>query len=99
MAGRQTESATVNTAQTLRCLNRLPPFNQTAVKILSLQFGANDSLTELEACFRLDPLLTSQLLVAANSAAFGLRSRISTIRHALTLLGLDRIRSLVATVA
>jgi HD-like signal output (HDOD) protein len=90
---------TVNTSQILNCLNRLPAFNETAVKLMALPFGEDDSIGGLEDSFSSDPGLASQLLVAANSAAFGFRSHISTIRHALGLLGMERIRSLVMTIA
>jgi HD-like signal output (HDOD) protein len=92
-------NVTLKTENILNCLNRLPPFNQTAVKLLGRPFGDEDSIGDLEDSFRSDPGLASQLLVAANSAAFGFRSQISTIRHALAVLGMDRIRSLVATIA
>jgi HD-like signal output (HDOD) protein len=85
--------------ETLKSLNRLPPFNETAVKLLARPLGADESLSRVEASFRSDPGLASQLLTAANSAAFGFRAQISTIRHALAVLGMDRIRSLVATIA
>jgi HD-like signal output (HDOD) protein len=49
--------------------------------------------------FRADPALTAELLITANSAAFGARARISTIIHALAILGLDRVRSLATTAA
>ena len=84
---------------TLSRLNRLPAFSQTAVKLLSRPFSENDSIGVIESCFRSDPSLASQLLAAANSAAMGLRSRVSTLRHALAVLGIDRIRSLVVTIA
>ena len=84
---------------TLNTLSRLPAFNETAVKLLSLPFGDEDSIGDLVASFRSDPGLASQLLVAANSVALGFRFRISTIRHALAVLGIDRIRSLIATIA
>jgi HD-like signal output (HDOD) protein len=87
------------TEQTLSCLNRLPPFNETAVKLLVRPFGDEDSIGDLEASFRSDPGLASQLLTAANSAAFGFRAQVSTIRHALAVLGMDRIRALVTTIA
>jgi HD-like signal output (HDOD) protein len=86
-------------AHTLNCLNRLPAFNETAVKLLARPFGVEDPLSVIEASFRSDPVLASQLLTAANSAAFGFRTRVSTIRHGLAVLGIDRIRALVATVA
>jgi HD-like signal output (HDOD) protein len=87
------------TEHILKGLNRLPPFNQTAVRLLARPFGDEDSIGDLEASFRGDPGLTSQLLTAANSVAFGFRSQISTIRHALAVLGRNRIRSLVVTLA
>ena len=87
------------TEHTLSRLNRLPPFNETAVKLLVRPFGDDDSLTIIEEAFRSDPGLASQLLTAANSAAMGLRARVGTLRHALAVLGIQRIRSLVVTIA
>jgi HD-like signal output (HDOD) protein len=84
---------------TLSSLNHVPPFNATAVKLLVRPFDDDDSIGDIEAAFRSDPGLASQLLAAANSAAMGLRSHVGTLRHALAVLGMNRIRSLVVTVA
>ena len=43
--------------------------------------------------------MAADLLLVANSMEFGSRSRIETIRHALSLLGLERVRSLASTIA
>jgi HD-like signal output (HDOD) protein len=94
-----TSPGTGRTEHTLNSLNRLPAFSETAVKLLTKPFGVEDSIGEIEASFRSDPVLASQLLTAANSAAFGFRARVGTIRHALAVLGVDRIRALVATIA
>jgi HD-like signal output (HDOD) protein len=99
MTTARVDGVTIKAEDTLNCLSRLPAFNETAVKLLGRPFGEEDSIGDLEASFRTDPGLASQLLVAANSAAFGFRSQISTIRHALAVLGLDRIRALVLTIA
>ena len=87
------------TEHTISRLNRLPAFNETAVRLLARPFGEEDSIAFIEESFRSDPGLAAQLLTAANSAAMGLRSHVGTLRHALAVLGLDRIRSLVVTVA
>ncbi|HUB80265.1 MAG TPA: HDOD domain-containing protein [Bryobacteraceae bacterium] len=87
------------TELTLSRLNRLPAFNQTAVRLLARPFSDEDSIVYIESSFRSDPGLASQLLVAANSAAMGLRARVATLRHALAVLGINRIRALVVTVA
>ncbi len=86
-------------ARTLNRLNRLPAFNETAIRLLARPFGESDSLSDIEASFRGDPGLAAQLLTAANSPMFGFRAQISTIRHALAVLGMERIRTLVATIA
>jgi HD-like signal output (HDOD) protein len=91
--------ASGRTEHTLRSLNRVPPFNQTAVKLLVRPFGDEDSIGDIEAAFRSDPGMASQLLTAANSAAMGLRAHVGTLRHALAVLGMQRIRSLVVTIA
>jgi HD-like signal output (HDOD) protein len=84
---------------TLSRLNRLPAFNDTAVKLLVRPFGDDESISVIETAFRSDPAMASQLLAAANSAAMGLRSHVGTLRHALAVLGINRIRSLVVTIA
>jgi HD-like signal output (HDOD) protein len=84
---------------TLSRLNRLPAFNDTAVKLLVRPFGDDESISVIETAFRSDPAMASQLLAAANSAAMGLRSHVGTLRHALAVLGINRIRALVVTIA
>jgi HD-like signal output (HDOD) protein len=91
--------AAARTELTLSRLNRLPAFNETAVRLLARPFGDEDSIAYIEDTFRSDPGLASQLLVAANSAAMGLRARVATLRHALAVLGINRIRALVVTIA
>lgn len=87
------------TQHTLSSLNRLPAFSETAVRLLVRPFGDEECIGNIEESFRSDPGLASQLLAAANSAAMGLRARVSTLRHALAVLGITRIRALVVTIA
>jgi HD-like signal output (HDOD) protein len=84
---------------TLSRLNRLPAFNDTAVKLLARPFGDEEPISVVEAAFRSDPAMASQLLVAANSAAMGLRTHVATLRHAVAVLGFNRVRSLVVMIA
>src|ERR1035437_3949120 len=46
-----------------------------------------------------DPALTAELLVLANSAAYGGRSRVQSISVAIRYLGPERVRSIAATSA
>jgi HD-like signal output (HDOD) protein len=80
-------------------LSKLPPFHSAALRLLNVSSESDSAVSEFEDAFSADPALTADLLLVANSAAFGLRSRVATIRHALAFLGLERVRSLASTIA
>src|ERR1700733_3443761 len=74
-------------------LSKLPAFHATALKLMNISVDTQSAMKDFENAFKADPALTADLLLVANSAAFGLRTRVETIRHALTYLGLERVRS------
>jgi HD-like signal output (HDOD) protein len=80
-------------------LSKLPPFHPTALRLMNLSVEGESAMADFEDAFKSDPALTADLLLVANSAEFGVRSRIETIRHALSFLGLERVRSLGCTIA
>jgi HD-like signal output (HDOD) protein len=80
-------------------LSKLPHFQTSALNLVTLSSESDTALPDIERLFLSDPALTADLLVVANSAEFGFRSRIETVRHALTLLGLERAYALAATIA
>ena len=80
-------------------LSRLPPFGPAVLKLLNISLDDESALTSFEEVFKSDPALTAELLVIANSAAFGGRSRVQTIGVAIRHLGLERVRSMAATSA
>ena len=86
-------------ADTVICLSKLPPFHPAALKLLNIASDSGTAMDDFEAIFRGDPALTADLLLVANSPLFGTRASIASIRHALTHLGLDRVRSLGTTIA
>ena len=51
-----------------------------------------DGVDELERAISLDPVLSIGLLRVVNSAAFSLRSRVRSVRHAIALLGPRAVR-------
>ncbi len=65
---------------------KLSPSHATLLRLLNLL--AEDAETEaVEAAFKLEPALTLNLLRLTNSVAIGARSRISSIRSAITIIG------------
>jgi HD-like signal output (HDOD) protein len=81
------------------CLSKLPPFHPAALKLLNLSAESSSAIQDFESVFKSDPALTADLLLVANSPLFGNRAQVATIRHALTHLGLERVRALATTIA
>jgi putative nucleotidyltransferase with HDIG domain len=91
--------ATEQQSKILRRLAHLPPFPPTALQLLTISAEEEVAVGDCERVFKSDPVLATDLLAIANSAAYGLRVRVGSIRHAIALLGLERVKSLAFTVA
>ncbi|MBV8659339.1 MAG: HDOD domain-containing protein [Burkholderiales bacterium] len=73
----------------------LPKFNSSlAGAIATLDWDGGD-IHELERLISSDPATIVCTLRAANSPFFGLSKRVDSIRHALTVLGLASVRSIL----
>jgi len=77
---------------------KLPPFAPAALPLLSISTDSVSAVEDFESAFGLDPALAANLLVTANSPLFAFRSHIGSIRRAISLLGLDAVRSLALTI-
>ncbi len=82
----------------LRLCN-LPPLNAIANQVLAATAKPDVSFKQLAAVMECDPAFAADALLIANSSLFGFASRIQVLRHALAVLGIDRIKALAVTVA
>jgi len=80
-------------------LCNLPPLNAIASQILILTADPDVDMSQLSRVIGADPALAADILFLANSSLFGFPSRMHSLRHAIALLGLDRIKALAMTVA
>jgi HD-like signal output (HDOD) protein len=80
-------------------LCNLPPFNAIATQVLSLTADPDIDLSHLSKVIEADPAFAADILFLANSSLFGFPSRMYILRHAISVLGLDRIKALALTVA
>jgi c-di-GMP-related signal transduction protein len=71
----------------------LAPGRATALQLLGRLADPDTTAREVETLIRVDPALTFRLLRIANSASNGLRRPVSSIRDAVVLVGLARLRS------
>ena len=80
-------------------LSKLPPFRPACLQLLAVSADGYSAMEDFANIFLADPAMAADLLLVANSMEFGSRCRIETIRHALSYLGLERVRSLASTIA
>jgi HD-like signal output (HDOD) protein len=76
----------------------LPPIPAVASRLLTLLAKEHVGLAEVSATIAVDPAVATEVLRSANSAYYGIRGEVTELQHAATLLGLDRIRALAATI-
>ncbi|MBU1001441.1 MAG: HDOD domain-containing protein [Proteobacteria bacterium] len=90
-----------------RFLKELPELNQNlpcAPTVLARLFAqtiplSKNSTEEIAETIAHDQGLTARVLILTNSAHYGLKDSITTIPRAVSLLGLDEVRSMVLMVA
>ncbi|MDX1709118.1 MAG: HDOD domain-containing protein [Desulfobacterales bacterium] len=76
-------------------IKSFPSMPGTAVKLLALIDDPAMRVSQIEEILRHDPGLTANVLRLANSAYFGIPSKIGSIRQAVILLGLKRLIQMV----
>lgn len=77
---------------------KLPSLPVVAIKLLRLTQDNAAAAGDLVRLIETDPAIATKILRIVNSAAYGLRHKISSIRHAVVLLGFAAIRSLAMDV-
>ncbi len=76
-------------------LKSFPSMPGAAVKLLALVDDPDICVSQIETILRRDPGLTANILKLANSAYFGIPSRVGSIRQAVLILGLKRLIQMV----
>jgi putative nucleotidyltransferase with HDIG domain len=72
-----------------------PSMPGAAVKLLALIDDPGVSVSQIEAILRHDAGLTANIIKLANSAYFGIPSKVGSVRQALLILGLKRLIQMV----
>ncbi|RMG47397.1 MAG: HDOD domain-containing protein [Acidobacteria bacterium] len=81
-------------------LDQLPPMPQAVARLLRMLDAPETTPADLQKVIETDPALVASLLRLVNSAMFNWPQQITTISHAIMLIGFLRLRSLaLATVA
>ncbi len=78
----------------LSSVETLPPLPTVLNQLLKVMNDANSSSGQVSALIEKDGVLSGNVLRCVNSSYYGLSSRVSSIRHAVALLGLETLRNL-----
>ncbi len=73
------------------------PLPSVAMRVLEILADPQAQIADLEAVLRSDLSLVTSVLKLANSAFFGVRRQVDSLRHALLLLGRSEVQSLVVS--
>src|SRR5205085_11958572 len=73
----------------------LPSLPAIAVQVLDLAQKADVDIAEIAHLISKDPALSTKILRTVNSSFYGRSQHVSTISHALVILGLQSVKTLV----
>ena len=76
-----------------RCTT-LPTLPAVAVQVFNLCQKAEPQIPQIAKAISNDPALAAKLLKMVNSPLFGLRSEVTTVTHAISMLGLNSVRTM-----
>ncbi|NBB83249.1 MAG: HDOD domain-containing protein [Alphaproteobacteria bacterium] len=73
---------------------RLPSLPATALEVIELSRQPDSDIKQIAQVISRDAALAAKILKTVNSSFYGLSQRVSTVSHALVILGLNRVKSL-----
>ncbi|MEY2394536.1 MAG: hypothetical protein QOF94_881, partial [Acidobacteriaceae bacterium] len=77
----------------LLALSKLPPFSPILNRLMAILANEDVSFGALADLIEKDTVLAGNMLRLVNSALYGLRGTVNSIRHAIALLGLAKVRN------
>jgi HD-like signal output (HDOD) protein len=75
-------------------LEQLPPFSPTLSKLLATMATEDVSFARVAALIESDAVLAGSVLKVVNSSLYGFGGTVNSVRHAVAILGVDRLRNL-----
>jgi putative nucleotidyltransferase with HDIG domain len=78
-------------------VSTFPSMPRAGIKLRALLAEKDVSIDEIEGVLRYDPGLATNVLKLANSAYFGIRQKVGTLKHAVMLLGVKRFAQIAVS--
>jgi HD-like signal output (HDOD) protein len=80
-------------------ISKMPSFSATVTKVLQICNRPDTSAIDLNRVISLDPVLTGSVLKLVNSAYYSLGKEVSSVTHAIILLGINTVKNLALSIA
>lgn len=80
-------------------IENLPSLPVVVAHIQRLVSGSRTSMAEIARAMSRDQAIAARVIRLVNSAFYGLRSRVTSIQHAIVVLGLNTVKNLVTGVS
>lgn len=93
--GYSSEAANIKASKIKDRVRDIPSLPEVVTKVMELVQNPKSSAAQLSAVIAHDPGLTSRVLRLVNSAYYGFPKQISSIQHAIMILGFTTMRGLV----
>lgn len=85
----------INLKQITSKIGDLPPMLATAMKAMQMTKDPKVAARDLQSVISQDQALSARILRIVNSAVYCFRRKVSTISHAVAILGMETIRSII----
>jgi len=80
-------------------IKNLPPLPKSVMEVQKITSDPNSSIKDLVNVIKEDPMLTANLLKAANSPLYGFTRQIKTVDQAVSLFGMSTVKGFVISFA
>jgi HD-like signal output (HDOD) protein len=85
--------------QALKNLDRLPPFSPILNRLLATLAEEDVSFAFLAELIEKDTVLAGNVLRVVNSALYGLQGSVNSVRHAVAILGTNKLRNVALSMS
>lgn len=79
--------------RSLRALGQLPPFSPILSRLIASLAAEDVSFAKIADLIEKDTVMAGNILKLVNSALYGLAGTVNSIRHAVSLLGINKLRN------
>ena len=79
----------------MKSLGRLPPFSPVLHRLMGELALDAVSFEKLAEVIERDTVLASNVLRVVNSSLYGMRAKVNSVRHGVSMLGIANLRNIV----